>query len=143
MRQNMALGVQKVLSRQVFILSNRKPDVCSQRHTVLPESVYTHGQASSRPIITSRAIIQAEDNAYACNTDQHICSQVPRAMDAVGNFVVIASGSLEIVVMRVDVIGSMAPNGNPSAKLSAVRELSIMSMGAPIQVRILLAVIAL
>ena len=55
-------------------------------------------------------------------------------MDAVGNFLVIASGSLEIVVMRVDVIGSMAPNGNPSAKLSAVRELSIMSMGAPIQV---------
>ncbi|KAK9831279.1 hypothetical protein WJX74_010194 [Apatococcus lobatus] len=64
---------------------------------------------------------------------RHSLSQVPRAMDAVGNFLVIASGSLEIVVMRVDVIGSMAPNGNPSAKLSAVRELSIMSMGAPIQ----------
>ena len=58
-------------------------------------------------------------------------------MDACGSFIVAASAPLEVRVLRVHVHGG-APNmaGRPSATISVVRELSIMSVGQPLRVRL-------
>lgn len=63
--------------------------------------------------------------------------QVPLAMDACGSHVVAAYAPLDIKVWRIDVAGIFTASGKPSAKMTIVRELSIMSVGQPLRVSIL------
>ena len=62
-------------------------------------------------------------------------SQVPLAMDALGQHIVLATAPLEISLMRVALHGSLTATGNPIAHLTVVRELSILSIGTPLRVR--------
>ena len=61
--------------------------------------------------------------------------QVPLAMDALGQHIVLAMAPLEISLMRVALHGSVTAAGNPIAHLTVVRELSILSIGTPLRVR--------
>jgi hypothetical protein len=56
-------------------------------------------------------------------------------MDACGSFVVAASAPLEVRVLRVQLGGPLSLAGRPTAAISVVRELSIMSVGQPLRVR--------
>lgn len=58
-------------------------------------------------------------------------------MDACGCYVVAASAPLEVRVLRVQLLGAAGLAGRPSARITVVRELSIMSVGQPLRVRAL------
>ncbi len=64
-------------------------------------------------------------------------SQVPLAMDALDQHIVLATAPLEISLMRVALHGSLTAAGNPMAHVTVVRELSILSVGTPLRVRTL------
>lgn len=55
-------------------------------------------------------------------------------MDAIGDYLLLAYAPLEVMVIRVNVLGPLTPSGNPTAKLTIVRELSIMSLGQQLKV---------
>lgn len=55
-------------------------------------------------------------------------------MDASGSHVVAAYAPLDIKVWRIDLAGTIMPSGKPSARITVVRELSIMSVGQPLRV---------
>lgn len=60
---------------------------------------------------------------------------MPLAMDACGSYLVAASAPLDICVWRVDLApGGGAGAGAPAAAAVVVRELSILSVGQPLQV---------
>ena len=61
--------------------------------------------------------------------------QAPIALDALGSYVLVAFAPLELTLLRVVMTGALSPTGTPTAKIHAVRELSIMSVGQPITVR--------
>ena len=63
-------------------------------------------------------------------------------MDAIGSFVVAASAPLDIKVWRVDTQPASKPGGEAVTSLSVVRELSIMSVGQPLRVRLLTSLIS-
>ena len=65
--------------------------------------------------------------------------QVPLAMDAIGSFVVAASAPLDIKVWRVDTQPASKLGGEAVTLLTVVRELSIMSVGQPLRVRLLVS----
>ena len=54
-------------------------------------------------------------------------------MDSVGWHLALAFAPLEIKLFRVTVEGPLGPAGRPTARLTAVRELSIMGLGNPLQ----------
>ena len=56
-------------------------------------------------------------------------------MDACGSYMVAASAPLEICVWRVDLAAAPGPGGAVSAAAVIVRELSILSVGQPLQAR--------
>ena len=60
---------------------------------------------------------------------------MPLAMDACGSYMVAASAPLEICVWRVDLAAAPGPGGAVSAAAVVVRELSILSVGQPLQAR--------
>ena len=60
-------------------------------------------------------------------------------MDAIGSFVVAASAPLDIKVWRVDTQPASKVGGEAVTSLSVVRELSIMSVGQPLRVRLLIS----
>ncbi len=60
-------------------------------------------------------------------------------MDAIGSFVVAASAPLDIRMWRVDTQPASKLTGKATTVLTLVRELSIMSVGQPLRVRIILA----
>ncbi|KAL4420208.1 hypothetical protein ABPG77_011424, partial [Micractinium sp. CCAP 211/92] len=59
--------------------------------------------------------------------------QVPVAMDSAGWHLALAFHPLEIKLFKVTVEGPLGPAGRPIARLSVLRELSIMGMGSPLQ----------
>ena len=61
--------------------------------------------------------------------------QAPIALDALGSYVLVAFAPLELSLLHVVMTGALSPTGTPTAKIHAVRELSIMSVGQPITVR--------
>ena len=61
--------------------------------------------------------------------------QAPIALDALGSYVLVAFAPLELTLLHVVMTGALSPTGTPTAKIHAVRELSIMSVGQPITVR--------
>ena len=61
--------------------------------------------------------------------------QAPLALDALGSYVLVAFAPLELTLLHVVMTGAMSPTGAPTAKIHAVRELSIMSVGQPITVK--------
>ena len=62
--------------------------------------------------------------------------QVPLALDALGNYVLIAFAPLELTLLHVVVSPASGPNKTPTASFHTVRQLSIMSVGQPITVSI-------
>ncbi len=60
---------------------------------------------------------------------------MPLAMDACGSYMVAASAPLEVCVWRVDLAAAPGPGGAVSAAAVVVRELSILSVGQPLQAR--------
>ncbi|KAL0029799.1 hypothetical protein WJX77_000735 [Trebouxia sp. C0004] len=58
--------------------------------------------------------------------------QAPIALDALGSYVLVAFAPLELTLLQVVMTGALSPTGTPTAKIHAVRELSIMSVGQPI-----------
>ena len=65
-----------------------------------------------------------------------VSTQVPRAMDVNGEYIVLASEPLEITVLRVSLTGELTPAGTASASFQLVRQLSIVSPGHPLQARL-------
>ena len=61
--------------------------------------------------------------------------QAPLALDALGSYVLVAFAPLELTLLHVVMTGALSPTGAPTAKIHAVRELSIMSVGQPVTVR--------
>ncbi|KAL3150452.1 hypothetical protein ABBQ32_000282 [Trebouxia sp. C0010 RCD-2024] len=59
-------------------------------------------------------------------------AQAPLALDALGTYILVAFAPLELTLLRVAMTGALTPNGASTAKISVVRELSIMSVGQPI-----------
>ena len=55
-------------------------------------------------------------------------------MDALGNFIQIAYAPLDVSVLRIDLSGQLTPMGTPSATVTVVRELSIMTSAQPVVV---------
>ncbi len=55
-------------------------------------------------------------------------------MDTCGSYIVAASAPLDICVWRVDLAPGGGRGGAPSAAATVVRELSILSVGLPLQV---------
>ena len=62
--------------------------------------------------------------------------QVPLTMDSCGHYVVAASAPLDIRMWRVDLPIVSKPSSKPTAVITTVRELSIMSVGQPLRVRL-------
>ena len=60
--------------------------------------------------------------------------QAPLAIDALDQYIVLATAPLEIVLLRVQIQGAVSATGNPSAQLTVIRELSILSAGSPLRV---------
>eukprot|EP00891_Asterochloris_glomerata_P001441 jgi/Astpho2/1441/e_gw1.00025.4.1_t len=60
--------------------------------------------------------------------------QTPVAMDALGNFIQIAYAPLDVSVLRIDLSGQLTPLGTPTATVTVVRELSIMTSAQPVVV---------
>lgn len=58
--------------------------------------------------------------------------QTPVAMDALGNFIQIAYAPLDVSVLRIDLSGQLTPLGTPTATVTVVRELSIMTSAQPV-----------
>ncbi|KAL0053131.1 hypothetical protein WJX82_001373 [Trebouxia sp. C0006] len=63
---------------------------------------------------------------------QYPLPQAPIALDALGSYVLVAFAPLELTLLHVVMTGALSPTGTPTAKIHAVRELSIMSVGQPI-----------
>ena len=55
-------------------------------------------------------------------------------MDALGNFIQIAYAPLDVSVLRIDLSGQLTPMGTPTATVTVVRELSIMTSAQPVVV---------
>ncbi len=55
-------------------------------------------------------------------------------MDALGNFIQIAYAPLDVSVLRIDLSGQLTPLGTPTATVTVVRELSIMTSAQPVVV---------
>ena len=60
--------------------------------------------------------------------------QAPLALDALGSYILVAYAPLELTLLRVAMAGPLSPTGASTARVSVVRELSIMSVGQPITV---------
>lgn len=58
-------------------------------------------------------------------------AQAPLAIDALDQYIVLATAPLEIVLLRVQILGA---TGTPTAQLTVIRELSILSAGSPLRV---------
>ena len=61
--------------------------------------------------------------------------QAPLAIDALDQYIILATAPLEIVLLRVHIQGGLSRAGNLSAQLRVIRELSILSASSPLRVR--------
>ena len=74
------------------------------------------------------------DTAAACEGGCSDAQQAPLAMDVSGVHLIVASAPLDITVFRIHLTGALTPQGAPAASFTLVRQLSIMSVGHPLQV---------
>jgi hypothetical protein len=66
-----------------------------------------------------------------------LCHQVPLAMDSLGYHIVVVLPPLDIRLLRVELLPTAGPKQSAVAQLTVVRELSIMSVGSQLTVRIM------
>ena len=60
-------------------------------------------------------------------------ASVPSAVDAVGNYLLLACAPLDLTLLHVQLTGPLSPAAQPRATLTVARELSILSVGRPLR----------